>query len=151
MLWFKFGFSVTAPLSPFSDQARAVSFDLSFAKPLISESRAWFRKQQTPAKFEWARERVGFFVLLITHLKKVSRKCFPWLKWGNKVVKPFPPPPPSPSLTPPVCFRFCFLFPWYPTSQSTLTACYPPDHTKHTTSSVVTEMRSGVKRYSIAG
>ena len=133
---------------PFPRLRPGLSLDLTFSTPRLSESRAWFRNQQTSANLNGEGRRVRFFVRRTTHLKKVSQRFFEMRKYG---VKPFPPPPLSSSLTLSVCLRFRFLFPCYPTSQNTFTACYPPDHTKHTTSSVVTEMRSGVKRYSIAG
>ena len=139
MLWFKFGFSVTArrgreglgtrgegslspPAFPFPDQERAVSLDLIFVTSLLSESRAWFRKQQTLAKFEWGKGKGGVFVLWIIHLKEVSQKFFPWLKWGNMRIRPSHPPPLSLSFTLPVCLRFRFLFPCTPLVKDPTTA-----------------------------
>ena len=124
MLWCKFGFSITAgegkgkgwgrgggafPATvPFPRLRPGLSLDLTFSTPRLSESRAWFRNQQTSANLNGEGRRVRFFVRRTTHLKKVSQRFFEMRKYG---VKPFPPPPlchprlPSPS----VCdFAFCF-------------------------------------------
>lgn len=83
-------FSRHPPLFP--DQARAVSLDLIFATPLISESRAWFRKQWNTSKIWMGKGRVGFFCSSNNPLEEsVSKICslFEMRKHGDK---PFPPP-----------------------------------------------------------
>ena len=120
MLWFKFGFSVTAGVGAFGEGGSfpaTLPFPRSsvgcfpcpyFATLLISESRAWFRKQQTPAKFEWGREPEGWGFLFFE--ESVSKICslFEMRKHGDK---PFPSPSPVILVHPPVCLQFHFLFP----------------------------------------